>query len=216
MGRRPLVRRLRRRWHRRSPFPVRQGMPPPAPRPPRSPLAPRHYRNSRHAEASAAPPLRRPATCRRVVTGGGARLRSRARRTPRRRGCPPRCPRRRRSPGSRSVSRRVSGSGAQAGAEPMLDSPPPRAVSAGRAGKLLPRARPPRQPEQHAVRRAPIRLPTPTVAGAPVRHETRQVSYRPPPAAAPPGPTNGPNSAQASHGHAPAIRYLASRLSPPA
>ena len=34
MGRRPLV---RRRWHRRSPFPVRQGMPPPAPRPPRSP-----------------------------------------------------------------------------------------------------------------------------------------------------------------------------------
>ena len=34
MGRRPLV---RRRWHRRSPFPARQGMPPPAPRPPRSP-----------------------------------------------------------------------------------------------------------------------------------------------------------------------------------
>ena len=34
MGRRPLV---RRRWHRGSPFPARQGMPPPAPRPPRSP-----------------------------------------------------------------------------------------------------------------------------------------------------------------------------------
>ena len=34
MGRRPLV---RRRWRRGSPFPVRQGMPPPAPRPPRSP-----------------------------------------------------------------------------------------------------------------------------------------------------------------------------------
>ena len=34
MGRRPLV---RRRWHRGSPFPARQGMRPPAPRPPRSP-----------------------------------------------------------------------------------------------------------------------------------------------------------------------------------
>ena len=34
MGRRPLI---RRRWRHGSPFPVCQGMPPPAPRPPRSP-----------------------------------------------------------------------------------------------------------------------------------------------------------------------------------